>query len=86
MGVDLKPCPFCGGPARVWELATGHSSGGTFIQKNRIGCDECGIYFTGESRFRLVNGEIKFIHDGCAQITERWNTRINEGGQTLELL
>ena len=86
MGVELKPCPFCGGPACVQELSTGHSSGGTFIQRNQIGCDKCGIHFTGESRFQLVNGEIQFIHDGYAQITEMWNTRLNEGGQTIEFL
>ena len=86
MGVELKPCPFCGGPAHIEEIPTGHSSGGTFRSQHRLGCDKCGIYFIGESHFELVDGEVKFIQDGYKQIVDIWNTRLNEGGQTIELL
>ena len=62
---ELKPCPFCGGEAKVWcEFESYETiSGNTYDERNlyRAGCVECGISYSAYWEEQLV--------------VDLWNTR-----------
>jgi hypothetical protein len=75
---DLKPCPFCGGKARIREYACGHKNDGMFTASYSCGCENCRIDFSCNSEFHLVNGEPVFKINGYQTVVEKWNTRYGE--------
>ena len=66
--IELKPCPFCGGKAKLKEdtQCGGH---GMFIKEYFVKCMQCG----GKSRTSAVYG----IPEDVAKATaiDAWNTR-----------
>ena len=68
---ELKPCPFCGGRARLVRL--GHQSGTAFDDWG-IECVKCGAMPWTFSLYLCRTQEE--VHETCA---ERWNRRA-EGG------
>ena len=72
---ELKPCPFCGKDAACREKAHGHTGRGEFTTQYFVGCDECNVGFTHESRFRLKGSEVIFSVDGYKKAKESWNRR-----------
>ena len=63
--IQLKPCPFCGGPADVKTWGFKYKQGpkkGEKFQKHKIGCARCNIY----------QSEVKFAQDAAAD----WNNRV----------
>ena len=63
--VELKPCPFCGGEAKISECSTMiEEFTGNFIATYKCGCDKCKIYFARESKFVFKCGEPKLICNG----------------------
>lgn len=72
----LKPCPFCGREAVNREKSHGHTGSGEFTARFHIGCENCGIGFECESRFRINGSELVFIHDGYEKAKEKWNRRV----------
>lgn len=62
---ELKPCPFCGGPAALGEIAEGHEDyGGQFIACTD---PQCGA--STNLRFPLMD-------DAVPLLVEQWNRRV----------
>ncbi len=57
--MELKPCPFCGGPAEV-EVPT--SAGSWFL----AGCQRCSANTEGNSRARAIKTWNRRVSDGNA--------------------
>lgn len=64
---ELKPCPFCGGRARLVRL--GHQNGTAFDDWG-IECVKCGAMPWAFEMFQCRTQEE--VHETCA---ERWNRR-----------
>ena len=75
---ELKPCPFCGKEATCRESAHGHAGNGDFMAKFFVGCEDCKVGFSHESRFRLNGSEVDFIYDGCKIASDKWNRRASD--------
>lgn len=75
---ELKPCPFCGGGATIRRVSHGYSPGGGFNAKYEIGCNECDIKFTRESKFILIYGKPKIEKDGYQECIDDWNRRVSD--------
>ena len=68
---ELKPCPFCGGHARLFRI--GHQNGTAFDDWG-IECVKCGAMPWAFSVYQFEDQAE--IHEKCA---ERWNRRAKEG-------
>lgn len=75
---ELKPCPFCGGEARLKQIVSSNGEG-RFIEVWRVQCHDCDATFNRygfESIFyRNDEGEFIFEKDGRAEAVEVWNKR-----------
>ena len=71
---QLKPCPFCGGKARI-ELRSK-----TFLQKRQVKCSyvKCTQCHVHSGKIELA----KFDKSGDAwrEVVNNWNTRVEEKG------
>ena len=75
---ELKPCPFCGGEAKITKSGYGHSKD-YYSADYRIGCERCGFDFKATSYFGVKDG-VPFVSvDGYEQIVDKWNRRANDG-------
>ena len=79
MKSELKPCPFCGGEAKLREHGNGYDGNGWFIASYEVSCERCRIYFDFESRFILKNGQPEFLQNGYEKVVEAWNRRADNG-------
>lgn len=75
---ELKPCPFCGKKAIVWQKTGGYKGSGEYTASFFIGCDSCRIGFARESIFVLDCAEVSFTHNGYEEAEKLWNTRAKE--------
>ena len=66
--VDLKPCPFCGGEARI---RTGVTSGVPKSSKAIVICQKC---LASTDLFCDKEGDAKFVFEAI----EAWNRRAGE--------
>lgn len=77
----LQKCPFCGKEASV--RITGHDvvksrngDGLCFVVTYRLGCFDCGVTFSHESKFEPNNaGTITITQDGYKEAAAKWNRR-----------
>lgn len=72
---ELKPCPFCGRSATITNTSGGYSGSGKYFAGYEIGCYDCKIKFVRESKFEIVDGELKIIKDGYRECLDAWNRR-----------
>lgn len=49
---ELKPCPFCAGPAECRPDEVG--SGGQHVRPYHAGCRSCGVYFTEDEQAEAI--------------------------------
>lgn len=75
---NLKPCPFCGGEATIYESQKECTKDGLFIAHYKAGCDNCKIYFSHNSEFILENGQPKFYRNGYEFVINAWNRRLGQ--------
>ena len=76
--VELKPCPFCSGDARIIKKSTGYSGNPTTIMDGFVaGCTKCGI-FTPIFTTKIWLDEVGVLHNernGAEKAAEAWNRR-----------
>ncbi len=77
---ELKPCPFCGGEAKLKQLTIGHNNEGHILNHYTVLCEKCriqtpmgisDIYQDGE-------GVIRIINNGAEEVINIWNLRESE--------
>lgn len=74
----LKPCPFCGGDARVYKTST-HYSAESWGDNWKVACNECNMGSMHEYStevYRNKHGEVTIEHDGKKEAIEAWNRRV----------
>lgn len=78
----LKPCPFCGGVAKVEQTSYGTESPNSAKLSFRIECARCGATAPGASGYISVNlsrsGELNPWHDDRESAIKAWNRRNND--------
>ncbi len=80
-GVDLMPCPFCGGEAIFFpKVSCPNAAGGlTRSWEFSVGCLACGITLPKETyRFSVQmgkDGSINVIEDDRQEAADAWNRR-----------
>lgn len=76
---EIKPCPFCGGEAKLKQLATGHN-GGHIINHYTVLCEKCRIQTSvGISDiYQDEHGVICIIKNGAEEVINIWNLRESE--------
>ena len=50
--INLKPCPFCGGKAKFYEIPY-HTD--CYCNKKTITCTKCGITIKNANKFKLIS-------------------------------
>lgn len=74
----FKPCPFCGGPARLIQRTNGMSSNPNTI-KNAfvVGCDHCKIYtpYCESKIWQDSAGVIHIDQNGAELAKQMWDGR-----------
>ena len=78
-GLDLKPCPLCGGKATLRCFANGHSDVSVF-REFKIVCDECGLKTRSARMTATVTpyGTFKLDDDEMAKLLSQWDWRKDE--------
>lgn len=77
--INLKPCPFCGGPVEVSMSGTSHF-GDRFGAFFKAECPKCDLGFTSRSIYEVDvdSGQCVCIQDGLEEVKKIWNTRYGE--------
>ena len=80
----LKPCPFCGGEAKLRRVSTGYSTSPTTIRDAwEVKCDKsCCTTARYESRiWQDCNGEVVIEQNGAENAADAWNRRADDGNR-----
>lgn len=78
----LKPCPFCGGVAKVEQTSCGTEPPNSAKLSFRIGCAKCGATAPGASGYISINlshsGELNPWRDDRESAIKAWNRRASD--------
>lgn len=81
---NLKPCPFCGGEAKMQMTSYIHikSTGGEELVGRTVDikCGNCGARSGDRNKYRVLtqiddNGNVAYKEDGRKKAAEEWNRR-----------
>jgi Lar family restriction alleviation protein len=80
MDKQLKPCPFCGGEAKVVSSTT-QLPFSEEINYFEVTCTKCGItpYFSKEDNLYYKKNHKEIEEKLIQEVIEMWNRRINNG-------
>lgn len=79
--LGLRNCPFCGKEAKVRMtnyrvVATPSGIKPYFAVTYTLGCFDCGVKFSYESKFELNHaGGVTITQDGYREAADKWNRR-----------
>lgn len=78
-GLDLKPCPLCGGKATLRCITKGHTDDSVF-REFEIVCDECGLATRSARMTATVTpyGTFKLNDDEMMKLLSQWDWRKDE--------
>lgn len=77
---ELKPCPFCGGRAKIYVYSTTNEHNAV-SKRFKIKCGECGVEFTKGFRICVTlddNGNFTFDTNEKDLAIEAWNRRVED--------
>ena len=69
-GVELKPCPFCGGDGHIDSKVECHGHG-DYIDEYYVECDRCGCQSVHVACYDKTKGQ------AMLETAERWNRRVS---------
>lgn len=76
---DLRPCPFCGGPATLSRTSRGleyHGASSAISDMWRVACSKGCIAIARQSKiYQNDKGEVIVAHNGAEEAVVAWNTR-----------
>lgn len=79
---ELKPCPFCGGEARIEQTAYGTTDHSSVRLQFAIRCKECGASAPNADGYIAINlssnGEVNIWHDDRSKAIAAWNRRADK--------
>lgn len=80
MDKQLKPCPFCGGEAKVVSGTT-HLPFSEEINYFKVTCTKCGAtpYFSKEDNLYYKDNYKEIEEKLIQEVIEMWNRRVNDG-------
>lgn len=74
--IKLKPCPFCGGEAEIWEVTTGEKPLNEETNVS-VACLQCFSrpFFTRMENLRYRRDHKEILEDMKHEVAEKWNRR-----------
>ncbi len=87
---EIKKCPFCGGKPVIRNRRTVKNPyvncETVFSVEHELICPTCGINFGFNISEYMIDesGRIKPVKDGCKELVDRWNKRVEEPQERKE--